>query len=480
MSIKEDIAHNIVEMIQRGSLLPGDKMPSIRSLAKQYGVSMTPVIDAYNDLVSRQLVESRPGSGYYITKSSEEIGEAMDLQRRISLNVNEHYTQMENFIAGYSELVFNVNNNTQYYFGTTSASSLLYPEMGYNSALAKALRHAESSGNFQVQLHDDVSLKKNLMKWMQPCQLKNRIDDISVVRSVTEGSTLAVRACARPGGYIAVEAPGHAGFYFVAKFLDCKVLPVPSHPETGLDVQAFEQMLRRGKRPSCLLMTSNFSNPTGALMPDDAKEYLCRLCAQYQIPIIEDDIMGDLYFGPNRPRPLKSFDNENVIYISGFGKCLNPTLRLGYVSAGRHYESFAFHKHIATAYTHPLLQQGLVEFMESGVAYKQLSFFRKTLRINVESYRDTILSSFPQGTRVDMPQGGPYLWVQLPEGMSSDSLCELALKNGISIAPARLFNAGESFRNCFRFNCVAMPFTSDVLLAVERLGALARSLSKED
>lgn len=480
MAIKKDIENEVIEMLRRGTILPGDKLPSIRTMAKNFKVSITPVIDAYNELIAKHLVESRPNSGYYVVNSPAYIEEAMELQRQIHLNSNEHYSLIEDFLSGYSELVFNSNNDLQYYFGTTSASSLLYPELGYNASLMKALRRAEASGNYQVQLHDDVQLKKNLMKWMQPCQCKNRIDDISVVRSVTEGVMLAVRACARPGDYIAVEAPGHAGFYFIAKFLDCKIIPVPSHPGTGLDVKAFEKQLRRGARPSCLVLTSTFSNPTGALMPDKSKEQLCVLCAQHNIPIIEDDILGELYFTAERPRPLKSFDNENVIYVSGFGKCLNPTMRLGYVSAGRHSEAFAFQKHLATAYAYPMLQQGLVEFMESGIAYKHVSFFRKTLCIHVENYRETILACFPQGTRVEMPKGGPYLWVNLPDGMNSDLLCEEAKKYGISIAPSRLFNADESLKNCFRFNCVAMPFNSNSLMAVEKLGNLARSLCNRE
>ncbi len=476
MSIKKDIENEILEMLHRGTLLPGDKLPSIRVMAKNFKVSMTPVIDAYNELMAKQLIESRPNSGYYISKSHEQIKDAVNLQRQITLNANEHYTLMDSFMAGYSELVFNVHNDLQFYFGTTSASSLLYPELGYNTSLLKSLRKAESSGNFQVQVHDEVQLKKNIMKWMQPCQCKNRIDDISIVRSVTDGAMLAVRACARPGSYIAVEAPGHAGFYFIAKFLDCKIIPVPSHPGSGLDVYAFEKMLRQGASPSCLVLTSTFSNPTGALMSDHDKEYLTTLCARYQIPIIEDDILGDLYFTPERPRPLKSFDNDNVIYVSGFGKCLNPTLRLGYVSAGKHYEAFAFYKHISTSYTNPLLQQGLSDFIESGMAGKHVSFFRKTLRINVDSYREAILSSFPKGTQVEMPKGGPYLWVTLPNNISADELGELAKENGISIAPSRLFNAGDSMKSSFRFNCVALPFTSEALMAVERLGSLACSL----
>jgi len=473
------IKEEIVEMIRLGIIGPGEKLPSIRSMAKKHGVSITPINDAYNSLVSQGLIESRPQSGYYVTASVEKLQHELDLQLHVGLNKSEHYSMIDDFFSGYSEIAFNVNNDIEFSFGSTSATSSVYPEMNFNACLISCLQSMKEGFNQQVKLHDELSLKKAVMKWMRSARCKNSIEDISVVRSVTEGVMLAVRACSERGELVAIEAPGHVGFYFIGKYLEREVLPVPSDWNKGLDVDAFESYLQQGMKPKCLILTANFSNPTGAVMSDENKKRLCDLCRRYSVTIIEDDILGELYFGPERPRPLKSFDNENVIYVSGFGKCLTPISRLAYVSAGKKKDEFAFHKHISTSYAHPFLQMAMSEYLECGMAEKDMRFFRKWLFNCVSQYRAVILESFPKGTKIDELRGGPYLWVRLPDGISANELCERSRKMGITISPSHLFNAKDQMKNCFRFNCVALPYNSHALDAVKKLGSIACSIAVE-
>jgi len=469
MSKKAEIESRIIDMIRQGVLMPGEKLPSIRRMAKEYHISMTPVTDAYCDLAAAHWVESRPSSGFYVNRHAGETGET----KKLNLNASEHYSLLDDFLAGYSQIAVNSTNDIRFPFGTTSMNSRVYPESEYNQFLIRAVQAPTFMPGGLMQMHDEADLKRSIMKWMLTCRCKNSIEDISVVHSVTEGLLLGLRACAKPGSTIAVEAPGHAGFYFISQFLEYGVCPVPSRPEAGLDVDVFERMLRSGTRPACLLLCSNFSNPTGALMSDDAKLRLVRLCAEYGVPIIEDDVLGDLYFGEVRPRPLKSFDNDNVIYVSGFSKCLNPVLRMGYVSAGRFRDSFAFQKHLAVSYANPYLQQALSDYLDSGMAGKYVVSYRKRLRENVYTVREKLLEALPAGTHIHEPAGGPYLWVTLPEGHDADVLCSRAVGCGISIAPSRLYNATKEQRSSFRFNCGAVPLGSDCFAAIEALGHLA-------
>ena len=472
MSKKKEIENQIISMIRQGVLVPGEKLPSIRRMAQDYHMSMTPVTDAYSELVAMHWLESRPSSGFYV---SEQPGDNAELQN-LYLNASEHYSLLDDFLAGYSQIAVNSLNNVRFPFGTTSMNVRLYPETEYNQFLIRAVQSPQRSDSGLIQLHDEADLKRGIMKWMLSCRCRNSVEDISIVHSVTEGLLLAVRACARPGSTIAIEAPGHAGFYFISQFLDCRVLPVPSHPETGLNIAAFESMLSSGIRPACLLLCSNFSNPTGALMPDANKQRLTKLCAEYGVPIIEDDILGELYFGESRPRPLKSFDNDNVIYVSGFSKCLNPVLRMGYVSAGRLRDAFAFQKHLTVSYTNPYLQQALSDYLESGQAGRHVAAYRGALKRNVTGFREKILDAFPAGTRVAMPAGGPYLWVTLPDALNADVLCSRAIDSGISIAPSRLYNATEDLKNSFRFSCGAVAAGSECFAAVETLGRIAAAM----
>ncbi len=479
------IEEDILTLILTGAMEPGEKLPSIRSQAKRYNVSLSPVTDAYTSLVAKGFIESRPQSGFFVCNKQPEQSENMDplgaiinQHRQLSHNVSERYGLIDDFISGYSQIIINTNHAVDYCFGTTSTSSRLYPELDFNMCLSQSFRNVKNGGNFQVMLHDSLRLKKNIVRWMSQCKCKTNIDDISIVRSVTEGLMLGIRACVNPGELVAIEAPGHAGFYFAAKFFNCRILPVPSNTVTGLDVDFFAKQLDQGLRPKCLILSASFSNPTGASMSDEDKERLVHLCADHDIPIIEDDILGELYFTDQRPRPLKSFDNENVIYISGFGKCISPETRMAYVAAGRYKEQFAFHKHLTTAYVHLKLQDGMAEFLENGMAEKYVHFFRKCLKMNLDRYREAILNTFPKGTSVELPKGGPYLWVSLPGGINSARFGEKARNRGITIAPSHLFNAPADMNRCFRFNCAAIVPSDESLHAVKELGALASSLYK--
>ncbi len=479
MSKKDLIANEILQMIKQGAVGPGDKLPSIRTLAQQYKVSITPVTDAYDDLVSLHWVENRPHSGYYVSCTLQNDFQTAEYERQIHLNVSERYGMVDHFISGYSHIAFNVNNDIYYAFGSTATSASLYPCSNFNMYYAHSLRHLKVEGNFQTRPHDESALKKEIMKWMIPCKCENVIEDISIVPSVSEAILLSLRACAKPGSVVALEAPGHAGFYFNAKFLDYQIVPVPSRPSSGLDVDAFAAMLKNGVHPACLLLCSNFSNPTGALMSDINKQRLTHLCAKYGIPIIEDDILGDLHFTESRPRPLKSFDSDNVIYISGFGKSLYPVARLGYISAGRYKDAVSFYKHLATAYASPLLQTAIADFFHHGLAQKYVSFFRKRLNGIVESYYNLIKEHFPPNTEVALPSGGIYLWITLPDGMDADTLCVKARPFGISIAPGRLFNAPLKKNTSFRLNCAAVVWNQGSQEAVKKLGELACAMTRE-
>ena len=214
-------------------------------------------------------------------------------------------------------------------------------------------------------------------------------------------------------------------------------------------------------------------------MPDESKRRLTDLCARYAVPIIEDDIMGDLHYGKTRPMPLKSFDRENVLYISGFGKSLSPMFRVGYVSAGKFSERFAFYKHLMVAYTLYPVQIGMAEFLRQGNAHEYVRLLRRRLSLLNENYREMISHYFPDGTTVSNPKGGLYLWVTLPRNVDSDLLSNLAENYGISISPSRFFGAPASMKSAFRINIAAVPWSDEVCAALKTLGQLARSLASQ-
>ncbi|MCR5388229.1 MAG: PLP-dependent aminotransferase family protein [Lachnospiraceae bacterium] len=498
MSIKDEIENEIIDMIRKGALASGEKIPSIRKMSETHACSITPVTDAYASLVSKHIIESKRGSGYVVSTQISEYNDGFEATAPTSLFESEHYRMVDDFLKGYSQIAMNSSNDLSHPFGATSVYTRFFPEEEFRQIMVAAIRSGSSPGNYQAKTHDEMKLKRNLMRWMLPTECTNTIDDLSIVRSTSEGVTLSILACLQPGMAVAIESPGHAGFYFSARFLNCKIIPAPSNPKTGLDVDAFERILDAGAKICCLVLCSTNSNPTGATMPDENKARLCRLCAEYGVTIIEDDISGELYFGEKRPRPLKSFDNDNVIYVSGFGKCLQPVVRLGYVSAGRLKDRFAFFKHLNTAYAYPYLQDAVSDMIESGIAGNYVKVLRKQLKKFSTKYINLIQESFPEGTTIAPSSGGPYLWVTLPDGLNADTLGRRARMHGISIAPGRLFYTPPGLSNItgktaeiidelvkdldvnssFRFNCLAVDYDDDAFKAVSELGKEACNMIK--
>lgn len=477
MKKKQQIEADIKSLIEKGVLSPGDRLPSVRELSQRYGVSITPVNDAYSELIDSGWVESRPRSGYYVAVPPVN-SELEQVHRRQYLNTAERYRLIDDFIAGYSSVAFNARNNISVPFGATAASTSIYPCEDFNLYHANVLRRLSFQGNFQTMAHDRIELKREIVKWSAGREFLGAPESVSLTRGVTDGIMLSLRACASPGSCIAVEAPGHAGFYFIARFFDYRIAAVPSDPKTGLDVGRFEKQLENGLRPACLILCSNFSNPTGALMPPENKQRLALLCAKHGVPIIEDDICGDLYFSDERPMPIKYYDPENVIYVSGFGKSLNPDVRLGYISGGKYSDSIAFYKHLTVSYVQLSVQLAYAEYLRSGPALKALSFRRRRFQEILTSCSRLISDCFPDGTAADVPAGGIYLWVTLPKGCNSERLSQFAGEHGISIAPGHLFNAPEKMNSCFRINCAAAPWDAKAEEAVIRLGAIARRMSQ--
>ena len=225
-------------------------------------------------------------------------------------------------------------------------------------------------------------------------------------------------------------------------------------------------------------MVTNFSNPLGGCMPDEKKEALVRICERAGVPLIEDDIYGDLYFGPARPKAAKSFDRTgNVLYCSSFSKTLAAGFRVGWAAPGRFRERFELLKFAQTVATPTLPQMAIAEFLQQGGYDRFLRTLRRELARQMEHVRGVVCSSFPEGTRMTRPEGGAILWVQMPASVDALKLHEEALRRGISVAPGPIFSSTGRYRSCIRLN-TGNPDLEQVEAAVRTLGQIAHRLAE--
>ena len=290
-----------------------------------------------------------------------------------------------------------------------------------------------------------------------------------------EAVQLSLLAVARQGDAVAIESPAYFGSLQLIEALGLKAVEIPSGPRDGMDLDALERVLKT-RRIAAVLVVTNFSNPLGCLMPDANKERLVAMLAAREVPLIEDDLYGDLYFGPSRPRAAKCFDQRGlVLHCGSFSKTLAPGWRIGWVAAGRFRERVSLLKFAQTIATASLQQLAMAEFLAGGHYERHLRSLRKSVAATMHSLGDCVAAHFPAGTRATRPEGGGVLWVELPAGISALKLHDRALEAGIAIAPGPIFSARQGYENCIRLSS-GVVWSPRIEAAVATLGRIAAEL----
>jgi DNA-binding transcriptional MocR family regulator len=278
----------------------------------------------------------------------------------------------------------------------------------------------------------------------------------------------------RPGDTVAIESPIFYNLLQVIEMLDLKALEIPTHPQTGMSISALRYAIEHNPVHACLII-SNFNNPFGSVMPDGRKKELVELLAGHGIPLIEDDVYGDLGFTHDRPTVAKRHDREGlVILCSSFSKTLAPGYRVGWVVPGRFQEKIERLKAVSNIATATLPQLAIAEFLENGGYDHYLRKMRGIYSRQAALMSQAVQRFFPAGTRVNNPSGGFVLWVELPEGVDSIRLYERALERGITIAPGFIFSASQKYRNFIRLN--AAYWSARIEQAVALIGKMAAEI----
>jgi DNA-binding transcriptional MocR family regulator len=213
----------------------------------------------------------------------------------------------------------------------------------------------------------------------------------------------------------------------------------------------------------------------GSCMPDAHRRRLADIAARHRVPVIEDDIYGDLHFGDTRPPLVRAFDHAGWVLTAGsVSKTIAPGYRVGWLLGGRWLEEAVSRKHALSMATASLPQQAIAAFLDDGAYDRHLRRTRARYREQVERMRDAIARHFPAGTRVSDPRGGFLLWVQLPEGADGLAVHRAAKRERIHVAPGHLFSTGEAYNGYLRLSC-GVPWSERVEAALRRLGEIVAS-----
>jgi len=256
-----------------------------------------------------------------------------------------------------------------------------------------------------------------------------------------------------------------------------EVILIPGTSEEGIDIELLADAIERHPIKALVLVPS-FNNPSGSCISERNRIQLLKILADHDLPLVEDDIYGDLHFGPERPRPVKAFDKDaRVLYCGSFSKSLSPGLRVGWVAGGCYAEAVRRLKFISTINTPSVNQLAIARFLDSGAMDRHLRKLRHALQTQVVQTAEAVLANFPSGTALSRPAGGYVLWVTLPESVNALDVFRRAIEENIYVAPGHIFCPVSDIPNRLRLSC-GSPFTKRISDAIERLGKIIRSLQQ--
>ena len=465
----EDVATHVAALIERGALRAGDRLPSVRRFARERDVSIATVLAAYRQLENRALIETRPKSGHFVRHRAPLAAPARSPRRRAPAPAKITVSD------GVAALIASMRDPTVVPLGAAHLAPELYPIRAINRLLAGIVRDIGTAGaNYEVS-PGLLTLRRQLARRSLTWGMSLGEDDFTITSGAMEAMHLALRATVKAGDSVAVSSPTYFGILQLLEEMGMRVVEIPSHPERGMDIDALALALKKVKI-SAIVALPNFDNPTGALMPHEARVRLADLLERYDVPLIEDDIYGDLAWDNSRPSPIKAFDRGGRVLLCGsISKTIAAGYRVGWIAPGRYGERIERLKFSQSVATSSLEQMAVAEYLSSGSYDRHLRTLRSKLSQQVRAFREAIAASFPAGTGVSDPRGGFLLWIELPQGIDALQLQVEAGRRGIAIAPGPIFAADNRYESCIRINC-GFPWSPEISNAVRTLGELASRL----
>nr|WP_256833070.1 GntR family transcriptional regulator MpaR [Pseudomonas oleovorans] len=465
----EKFADEIAELIRTGVLGPGEKVPSVRHASRTYGVSPSTVFQAYYLLEDRGLIQARARSGYFVREHAKRPLHEPEL--------TAHAAQTTE--VDVSELVFSVLASLKdphtVPFGSAFPSPDLFPLPRLAKSMAHALRMLSPHEIIADMTAGNADLRRQIALRYMVSGVMLPMEELVISNGAMEALNLCLQCVTQPGDLVAIESPTFYACLQVLERLQLKALEIPVHPREGIDLGALSDSLKQLPIKACWFMSS-LQNPLGASMSETKKQALYELLVEHQVPLIEDDVYAELYFGSHPPKPVKSFDREGlVMHCSSFSKSLAPGYRIGWVAGGRYAEQIARLKLMTTISPSVPAQAALADYLQHGGYDRHLRKLRHALEMQQSAMLASAARHFPASTRVTRPSGGYFLWFEFPERLDSLQLLRLALAQGISLAPGPIFSASRGFHHCARLN-YGHPWSPRSEQAMEVLGRLVAGL----
>ncbi|WP_068825197.1 aminotransferase-like domain-containing protein [Pseudomonas sp. BMS12] len=466
-----NLADILGDRIEQGLYRPGDRLPSVRALSQEHGVSLSTVQQAYRQLEDLGLATPRPKSGYFVP-ASRHAPALPEVNRTVQrpVEISQWDQVLEQIGSAPDERMIQLGRGRP-----DISSPTLKPLL---RSLSRLSRRQDLRGLTYGSIYGDRGLREQISRLLLDSGCHIGADEIVITTGCHEALSAAIRAICEPGDIVAVDSPSFHGVMQALKGFGMKALELPSDPLTGINLQALQLALEQWPIKA-IQLTPTCNNPLGYIMPEANKRALLTLAQRYDVAIIEDDVYGELAYRYPRPRTIKSFDEDGrVLLCSSFSKTLAPGLRIGWIAPGRYRERVLHMKYMGTGSTAQLPQLALAEFIAGGHYEPHLRRMRAQYQRGRDLMIDWVTRYFPASVKISQPQGSFMLWLELPEHFDSHRLNRELQPHGVQIATGSIFSASGKFRNCLRMNYAAPP-DAGIEQAVRLVGETAQRLLNE-
>ena len=465
MARYEELAKDIRTQIANNTWRSGEKIPSVRMSCRNYNVSNSTVLQAYQLLESEGWIIAKPQSGYFVAPKVDGV----DYQPPVAREKKAINDRLFDFLKSSSA-------EGIVPFGSAFPDPDLFPLPTLTRNLASAGRKMTGASVINNLPPGSESLRRQIAQRYLQQGISVNHQDVVITSGAMEALNLSLQTVTQSGDHVVIESPAFYGALQAVERLGLKPIEVDVCPVKGLDIEQFEFVLKNNNVKACWLMTT-FQNPTGTSLSDEAKRRVVEIAEQNNTYIIEDDVYGDLYHEGHKPKPLKASDKTDSVLLCGsYSKSLCPGYRVGWVVNARFNDAIQKLQLLSTLSSSAPVQLGVTHFLTHESYDNHLRKLRKSLLERKARFIEVIKQYFPHSIKIEDPAGGYFIWIRFNSGFDSQQLHQLAIAQGISVASGDLFSEQGRVDNAIRLN-FSYELTQERENALVLLGKLAHQLA---
>jgi DNA-binding transcriptional MocR family regulator len=474
VKLYETLAADFSSLIAQGVIQEGERIPSVRQTSQHHKLSISTVIRAFLLLESQGVIESRPQSGYFVRKRPILPAPAADVAAPPALSDLTSAPELDITTLVLSTLRSIDQGSIP--LGSPYPDPAPYPWLKLNQyahSIGRRYPHWNMMGDLPP---GNPELIRQIARRHLEHGLAVNASEIIITLGATEAINLCLQAVAKPGDAIAVESPTYYALLNAIECMGMRAVEIETNPETGISLEALERAITTESIAACIVMP-NFQNPMGYQMSNERKRELVELLTKYDVPVIENDVYHELYYGDSHPCSLKVWDTKGlVLHCNSFTKSLSAGYRIGWTLPGRYKAQVEKLKFLNTLSTSAQSQLAIAEYLSNDGYDYHLRKIRKNYNQQANIMSSAVQRFFPDGVSVSKPSGGYLLWVGLPGNVRALDLYARAHERGISIGPGNMFATGDAFQHWIRLN-YSYAWTAEIEAAVRTLGLLVGELA---